>query len=80
MTTDHSRGRTAQDWVSHGKDIPGASEAWLAVFGPGVKLRGEASGTFEHSLSNVAATILDIYGLSREKFNPGAAGPILPQN
>lgn len=69
VTTDHGRGRTPQDWTSHGKDIPGANEAWLAVFGPNVKKVGEMKGGPEYSLSNVAGTMLALLGIDAKEYD-----------
>ena len=69
VTTDHGRGRTARDWTSHGKDVPGANEAWLAVFGPGVKKVGEMKGGPKYSLSNVAGTMLGLLGIPASEYD-----------
>jgi hypothetical protein len=76
ITTDHGRGNTGEDWTGHGSKIPGADEIWLGIFGPDVEARGEARSTETYSLSNVAATILKLYGLDAKKFNPEAAAPV----
>jgi hypothetical protein len=72
VTTDHGRGRNPEDWTSHGEKFPGSDEAWLAIFGPGVPKLGEMKNTPAYSLSNVAATMLTLLGLSTDKFNPKA--------
>lgn len=69
VTTDHGRGRTGKDWTSHGKEVPGANEAWLAVFGPGVKKVGEMKGGPKYSLSNVAGTMLELLGISASEYD-----------
>ena len=73
ITTDHGRGRTPKDWTSHGKDVPGADEAWLAVFGPGVKKVGEMKGGPKYSLSNVAGTILAMLGIDAKEYDAAIA-------
>ena len=40
LVTDHGRGKTADDWRKHGKDVVGADEIWLAVASPGSPRRG----------------------------------------
>ena len=40
FTADHGRGATAEDWRSHGKDIGGSEQTWLAVIGPNTPARG----------------------------------------
>ena len=76
VTTDHGRGRTVEDWTSHGDGVRGADESWLAVFGPDVPKMGEMRNTPTYSQSNVAATMLTLVGLSPEKFNSRAAPPV----
>lgn len=76
ITTDHGRGRGLDDWTSHGSDVPGAEEAWIAVIGPDTPDRGELKNTPAYSLSNIAATLLKFYGLDADDYNPAAAGPI----
>ncbi|MGZ8938578.1 MAG: alkaline phosphatase family protein [Limisphaerales bacterium] len=73
ITTDHGRGRTPKDWTSHGKDVPGADEAWLAVFGPDVKKVGEMKGGPKYSLSNVAGTILAMLGIEGKEYDAAIA-------
>lgn len=34
ITTDHGRGKTAKDWIDHGKDTDGAEFEWRSVLGP----------------------------------------------
>ena len=76
VTTDHGRGRTNKDWTDHGKNVPGAEELWLGVFGAGVAPQGEMKSG-DYTLSNVAATMLEYLGLNARKFNPNAA-PAIP--
>ncbi|HVK57288.1 MAG TPA: hypothetical protein VM735_00795 [Candidatus Kapabacteria bacterium] len=73
VTTDHGRGRTPKDWTSHGKEVPGANESWLAVFGPGVKQVGEMKGGPQYSASNVAGTILELLGIEAKDYDAGIA-------
>lgn len=77
VATDHGRGRGLQDWTDHGKNVPGADEVWIGVFGPKVTKRGEVSGAETVSNSQIAATILEFLGHDPKKFNPDAA-PALP--
>jgi hypothetical protein len=69
VTTDHGRGRTGKDWTSHGKEVPGANEAWLAVFGAGVNKVGEMKGGPKYSLSNVTGTMLELLGISASEYD-----------
>jgi hypothetical protein len=75
VTTDHGRGRTADDWTSHGDDVPGSDEIWIGVFGPDTPNRGEIQ-TAGATQSNIAATILELLALDPRDFNPDAEGPI----
>jgi hypothetical protein len=77
VTTDHGRGRGLEDWTSHGSDIPGSEETWIAVFGPDTPHRGELQDTPVYTQSHIAATILRFYGLDIGDFNLEANGPIV---
>ena len=76
ITTDHGRGRTLDDWTSHGKDVEGADEVWIAIFGPDTPRGGELSDTPPYTLSNIAATILKLHGLDHQKYSEQSAGPV----
>lgn len=78
ITTDHGRGRTVEDWTSHNNKTPGADESWLAVLGPDTPALGEVKGGPEYSASNIAATIVEMYGLDLRQFN-GAAAPAMKE-
>lgn len=76
ITTDHGRGSTLENWTSHGKDIEGAQDVWIAIFGPDTPNRGELRDTPEYALGNIAATMLQFYGLQPSAFNSQAGPPI----
>ena len=76
ILTDHGRGHTVDNWVSHNSKIPGSAEIWIAVIGPDTPDRGEENSAGTYSQSQVAATILRFYGLDHRDFNPGSARPI----
>ena len=45
ITTDHGRGEGKEEgskWTSHGIDVTGAEQTWLAILGPTVTASGEA--------------------------------------
>ena len=45
ITTDHGRGEGIEEgskWTSHGIDVAGAEQTWLAILGPTVTASGEA--------------------------------------
>ena len=62
VTTDHGRGRTADDWNAHGADVPGAEEMWLAVLGPDTPPRGERGNAAPVIQSQIAATVAAFLG------------------
>lgn len=76
ITTDHGRGSTLENWTSHGKDIEGAQDVWVGIFGPNTPDEGELKNTPPYSLSNIAGTMLRFYGLEAADFNPQAGPPI----
>ncbi len=63
VATDHGRGRTPEDWHGHGAKVEGADEVWFAAIGPGVAKLGEVSGGPVATQSDIAPTILQIFGL-----------------
>ncbi len=77
ITTDHGRGRTASDWAEHDQSIPGSEFIWIAVIGPDTPALGDSvpGGTVHQT--DIAATILRLFGLEPAEFN-AAAGPPLP--
>jgi hypothetical protein len=77
ITTDHGRGRTPRDWTDHGADVPGAGEIWLAVIGPDTPDAGEGRDTPQAYQADIAATLLQFFGLDPKEFNPDA-GPAVP--
>lgn len=76
VTTDHGRGRTLDDWTSHGSDVEGATETWIAVYGPDTRAQGVIEGTFEHD--RIAATVLALLGVDPGVLGPEAGAPIPP--
>lgn len=76
VTVDHGRGRTAKDWTSHGADVAGAEEMWVACFGPHVKARGELRDHAPIEQRQVAATVAAAVGQDFRSAVSGAAPPI----
>ena len=65
ITVDHGRG-LGEEWRSHGADVRGANEMWIAVIGPGITAQGEnMPGQFYQN--QVAATIA---ALLRAEYKP----------
>jgi hypothetical protein len=77
ISPDHGRGRTAEDWTDHGRDIQGSNETWLAVLGPDTPPRGERRDTSVAVQAQIAATIAALLGENYRAFQPDAAPPLL---
>ncbi len=77
VTTDHGRGTTIADWRSHGRDIEGAQDIWVAVVGPDSPLRGEWRNAQPVFQNQIAATIARLFGLDFSELRPTAGQPIL---
>lgn len=61
VTTDHGRGGAGTQWQTHGKDVAGADQIWLAALGPDTPATGEArSGQLYQN--QVAATLAALLG------------------
>lgn len=76
VAVDHGRGRTPEDWISHGSKNPGSEEIWIAVLGPGTPARGEVRGGPEVTQSQIAATVAAAVGEDYAAAVPRAAPPI----
>jgi hypothetical protein len=76
VTTDHGRGRTPQDWRSHGRNIPGAGEIWIAMASPRSQRRGEWLNHPPLFQNQIAATIASSLGLNFHEQNAKAGQPI----
>lgn len=74
VTTDHGRGRTAQDWNKHSARVPGSDETWFAVIGPDTPATGEAAGEHEPVFQQqLAQTFAALLGLDFRCEQPTAA-------
>jgi hypothetical protein len=73
VTTDHGRGETRADWISHGKDVPGSDQIWIAVLGPDTVPGAAPEGPATQS--QVAATLAALLGEDFQAAHPesGAA-------
>ena len=78
ITTDHGRGKTIADWRSHGKDIEGAQDIWVAFVGPDSPLRGEWRNAGPVFQNQIAATIARLFKLDFAELRPTAGTPIAP--
>jgi hypothetical protein len=75
LTTDHGRGDTRVEWKSHGKDIPGSDQMWIAVLGPDTPAEGCRSG-LDVTQSQVAATVAALLGEDYRAAVPQSAAPL----
>jgi hypothetical protein len=62
ITTDHGRG-AGDEWTSHGTDIEGARDIWIAALGPDTPPRGEVTTNCEWYQNQVASTVAALLGL-----------------
>ena len=68
ITCDHGRGDQNKDqWTSHGSDIPGSNQIWIAVIGPDSKPMGEVRGPSQLYQGQMASTFAELLGF---QFNP----------
>jgi hypothetical protein len=76
VTSDHGRGGTLADWHSHGKDVPGADQIWMAIVGPDTPARGEVENSVEVFQRDIAPTILDLMGIDYHEYSGVLGKPI----
>jgi hypothetical protein len=63
ITTDHGRGTVPLDtWRSHGEEIAGADQIWMAVIGPDTPPAGEIRSTGQLYQNQVAKTAAHLLG------------------
>jgi hypothetical protein len=75
VTADHGRGR-GSDWTTHGKNVPGSEETWLAMIGPDIPATGIVRSNTVFANAQVAATVAAALGLDFAAGSPRAAPPI----
>ena len=80
ITTDHGRGDGGTQWQTHGRDVAGADQIWLAALGPDTPATGVATSGQLYQ-KQVAATVAALLG---QPFAPTPAtgqpiGPVLGQ-
>ena len=76
ITTDHGRGRTAQDWRNHGDDVEGAQDVWIAFVSPDMPRRGEWREHEALKSNQIAATLAGWMGLDWQALRPAAGRAI----
>lgn len=62
ITTDHGRG-VGKEWTSHGSDIKGANEIWLAIMAPGISPIGEVKEHMQGYQKQIAQTAASFLGV-----------------
>jgi hypothetical protein len=75
LTTDHGRGNNRVEWKSHGKDIPGSDQMWIAVLGPDTPAAG-CRHDLDVTQSQVAATVADLLGEDYHAAVPASGAPL----
>jgi hypothetical protein len=76
ITTDHGRGTQPKGtWKSHGTDIKGAGEIWIAIMGPDSPALGEVKEPGQLFQRQVARTLAAALGV---EYNQEKAGKIIP--
>jgi hypothetical protein len=76
LTTDHGRGHGPKDWSSHGDDVEGAQEVWIALVSPRMAKRGLWQNHPPLSSNQVAATLAGWLGIDWQAIRPKAGAPI----
>ena len=74
LTTDHGRGETRENWISHGDEHAGSDLIWMAVLGPDTAAGPPPAGTVTQS--QVAATVAALLGEDYNTAVPEAGGPL----
>jgi hypothetical protein len=77
VTVDHGRGRTPQDWRTHGAKVEGAQDIWIAIVDPDSRRRGEWINAPALRQNQIAATLARAVGLDWGLLSPGS-GPSIP--
>ena len=78
VTCDHGRGSTLSDWYSHGQDVEGSDETWIAAIGPDTPATGEATHAATYYQRDLAPTALELLGLGGGGYAGMLGKPIDP--
>lgn len=80
ITTDHGRGTIPLNtWTGHGKDIEGANEVWLIIFGKGIKAKGEVTQKKQLYTNQIATSIAHLLNVKIDEKQMGFILPFLEQ-
>ena len=64
ITTDHGRGTQPLDtWKSHGSDVKGAGQTWMAILGPNTPTMKEVSTKGAYYTNQIAPTVAALLGV-----------------
>ncbi len=75
VTCDHGRGdKIKKEWTSHGEQIEGADETWIAAIGPHIHAEGEIKNSPKIYQGQLAATFAGVLGLQFNSDHPVMAG------
>ncbi len=73
---DHGRGDAPVEWKSHGAQVKGAENIWMAFLGPDTSAKGEWGKSERVTQSQLAATLAAFLGEDYGKAAPNAGKPI----
>ena len=76
ITTDHGRGKTIDEWKSHGAKIDGAQNTWIAFISPSMSKRGEWRNHPDLHTNQIAATVASWMGVDWTAGRPGVGRAI----
>lgn len=76
LTCDHGRGNTPGDWDSHGPDVSGAEQIWVAFIGPDTPARGEIANAPAYFQRDIAPTALELLSVEYGEFTGVQGKPI----
>ena len=72
---DHGRGEGAK-WTSHGQEIPGSGQTWMAFIGPDTAPLGERKNAHLVTESEIAATVAALLGEDYHAAVPASGVPV----
>ena len=76
VTTDHGRGKTRDDWRTHGQKAAGSEDVWIAFASSRLSQRGVWKGGPALTTSQIAATLAGWMGVDWNADHPAAGRPI----
>jgi len=79
ITCDHGRGELSdKNWISHGKDIPGSKQTWVAILGPDTPPTGMVKTKDTIYQKQLAQTIAGLLGFDFKAAAGHPAGDQIP--